>query len=423
MLSAFHERAREECERRLRSTRQLLPWLLSGLYLLSSCATPPEPVVILISIDGFRWDYFDVAETPSLDRLIDAGVKAKSLKPVFPTSTFPNHYTIVTGLYPENHGIVDGVLYDPEFDAEFGFRAPDTFSDGRWWEGEPLWVTVERQGKVSAAMFWGGTDAEIGGVRPRYWHPYDGSVSNETRVDTVLGFFDLPREDRPAFTTLYMSLVDVAGHGAYPGGPETASAVQEADRMIGRLIGGLEARQLFDAVNIVIISDHGMTPTSRERAIFLDDYIDLEQLDFTMTGALAHIWPKPEALEDVYERLSEAHPNFRVFRREEIPERLHFREHRRIPPILAMADEGWSIIERRDSDRTERLDGRGTHGYDNEFESMQAIFVARGPAFKKAVIVDSFENIHIYELLAEILELEPAPNDGRLDAVRHLLVE
>ena len=198
--------------------------LLLAISLLAGCvAEPIEPTVILISIDGFRFDYLDLADTPSLDRLIATGVRAESMEPVYPANTFPNHYAIVTGLYPKNHGIVDNTFYDPELDAEFGFGNPATFSESRFWqgEGEPLWVTVERQGGISAAMFWGETDVEIGGVRPTYWHPYDGSVTNETRVDNVLAWFDLPSEERPSFVTLYMSHVDDAGHEHMPGGPET----------------------------------------------------------------------------------------------------------------------------------------------------------------------------------------------------------
>ena len=384
---------------------------------------PPGPrIVVLVSVDGFRNDYLDRYASPNLHRVIARGVRAP-LVPVFPTKTFPNHYSIVTGLLPEHHGIVENTMYDPVFDAVFRISDTIAVTDGRWWGGEPLWVTAQRQGQIAAAFFWPGTEAPIKGVRPRYWTRYDTRVPDSTRVRQVLDWLTLPDSVRPTFVTLYFSEVDHAGHESGPDSPGLAAAVLQVDSAIGLLLDGIEARALAATVNLIIVSDHGMSPTSTDRVIALDDYIAPPLLG-RLTGGnpLMGLWPVPGMEDSVYRTLRGKHPHLSVWKRQDIPDRFHYRAHRRIPPVVLLADIGWSLtVTRRDLvEHPERFRG-GAHGYDDTVSVMRAIFLAQGPAFRSGVAVSAFRNVHIYDLIASILGLTPAPNDGSKDSTMTLL--
>lgn len=387
----------------------------------SADTTPSDsPIVILVSIDGFRWDYLDIHDAPTLQRLAREGVQAEALIPSFPTKTFPNHYTIVTGLYPENHGIVANTMYDPEFDASFSLGNRAAVADGRWWQGEPIWVTAEKQGLKSAPYFWPGSEAEIKGLRPSYWEPYDGQVSGEARVDRVLSWLDLPLDDRPSFLSLYFSDVDSQGHRFGPTSTETAEAIKVIDSYLSRLIEGLSERNLLDVTNIIVVSDHGMTPTSTERVVILDDLINLEDVYIVDWDPILAMNPRDGKLDEVYQSLKQS-PHLSAYLKEDIPDTLHYQNHRRIPSIIGIANDGWSITSRAAIERNPQRFNGGSHGYDNRLEKMGALFIAHGPAFKKAVKVGPFANIHIYNLMAHVLGLYPASNDGDLESVKHLL--
>jgi len=403
-----------------RRNHTIIALLLTCLVLvtITGCAKPQQ-TVILISIDGFRWDYVDRAETPNLDALIRNGVKAKWLIPSFPTKTFPNHYTIVTGLYPGHHGIVANNMYHPQRKAYFSLGLRDAIRDPAWWGGEPIWVTAEKQGLTTASFFWPGSEAPIGGIQPTYWKAYDGSVSHEERIQQVLRWLDLPEEQRPVFITAYFSSIDDLGHRVNPDSELMVPGIQAIDSTLGLLLDGLKARQLLQKVNILIVSDHGMAATSPERIIFLDDYVDLDSVHVVDWNPVAGINAATSDLREIYARLANAHPHMSVYLREDIPARFHYRGHPCIPEIIAIADEGWSITSRKTFDPV-RFSG-GNHGYDNSLQSMQSIFIASGPAFKKGIVVEPIENIHLYELMAHILAVEPSENDGSLDAVKAML--
>ena len=394
--------------------------LLAGCGASRQTSAPPAaedanerpPTVLLVSLDGFRWDYPDRYATPALDRIAQRGVRAEHLLPVFPTKTFPNHYTQVTGLYPAHHGIVSNTMYDPEMDASFSLGDTAAVRDARWWGGEPLWATAEKQGQIAATYFWPGSEVALGGVRPTHWKPYDGSVPGAERVDQVLRWLDQPPGRRPTFLTLYFSAVDGTGHRFGPEAPETAAAVREVDGHLDRLLNGLEARGLRGKINLIITSDHGMTATSPRRVIFLDDYLDLESVQIVDLSPVAMLRPAPDQADSVYAALEDAHPHLSVYRKGTLPERLHFDGHTRIPPLLALADEGWSIATR---DLFEENPGRfqgGAHGYDPQLASMHGIFYAEGPAFAAQPAAPSFASIDLYLLITGILNLTPAPNDG-----------
>lgn len=378
--------------------------------------------VVLISIDGFRYDYLDRYPSPNLHRIISAGVRAP-LVPVFPTKTFPNHYSIVTGLFPEHHGVVENTMYDPVFDTVFRISDSDAVSDARWWGGEPLWVTAQRQGRIAAAFFWPGTEAAIGGVRPRYWKHYDARVPDSARVRQVLDWLTLPDGIRPVFVTLYFSEVDHAGHESGPDSPEVAAQVLYVDSAIGLLLDGLRARGRSNSVNVIIVSDHGMARTTPDSVIALDAYTSRSLFQRVTGGSpVMGLWPRPGLVDSAYRALRGRHPRLSVWKREEIPERFHYRGHRRIPPIVVLSDIGWSIaLAQQDvQDHPERFRG-GAHGYDDTVSAMRALFLAQGPAFRSGIVAAPFRNIHLYALIARILGLTPAANDGSLDSTMNLL--
>jgi predicted AlkP superfamily pyrophosphatase or phosphodiesterase len=392
-----------------------------SLVLLTGCdSSRLQPTVLLISLDGFRWDYFDKAVTPNLDRLADTGVMTEGLIPVFPTKTFPNHYSIITGLYPENHGIVSNTMFDPATSDTFMIHEQSAVNDERWYGGEPLWVTAEKQGQVSATLFWVGSEAAINGTRPAYWNEYDHGMPHADRVNQVLAWLDLPPDRRPTLICMYFPDTDDGGHRG-TSSPELITAIEKVDSTLGILFDGLILRGIMEEVNVIVVSDHGMVDTDSTRVIFLDEYVDLDQAGVLDWSPILGLWPPSELRDQIYGALRNAHPHLRVYKREEIPLRYHYSTHHRIPPIIGIADEGWSISSRAYYDRNPSSYNAGSHGYDNRLPSMRGIFIARGPAFRDGIGIPPFQNIHIYALISEVLDLEPAPNDGQLDSLKMIL--
>lgn len=401
------------------------PVLLALLLIaLGAAAEAPRPIpdlkptVILISIDGFRYDYLEKYSAPNLQHLAASGVQAAALLPCFPTYTFPNHYTIVTGLYPAHHGIVANEMYDPSFDATFVYK-DQVATEGRWWGGEPIWVTAGKQGQKTASMFWVGAAVPIKGMRPDHWEPFDAKVSPAERVDKILGWLDLPAEQRPTFSALYFDQVDHGGHEGGPDSPQVREAIAKVDAAIGRLLDGLRQRGIEDRVNIIVVSDHGMAATSPERLIFLDDYADLSRDRVPARGPLFTVWPAKGEADTVLAQLRRV-PHLRVYRRENVPARWHYSGNVRITPIIALADEGWTVTTHEYLKSHDF--SKGQHGYDNNLRSMQAVFIAHGPAFKAGTTLPAFSNLDVYELMAYLLHLKPAPNDGTLKVFRPVLV-
>lgn len=383
----------------------------------------PDPILVLVSFDGFRWDYPDRGVSPNLKALAARGVRADGLVPSFPTKTFPNHYTMVTGLVPDRHGIVANTMWDPEFDGHFSMADRDAVQDGRWWGGEPVWVTAERHGIRTAPLFWPGNEAEINGISPSYWLPFDRHMSNGDRVRWVLDLLDRAGPERPTFLTLYFDDTDIVGHNIGPDSEAMDAAIAAVDSALGLLLRGLGDRGLLERTNLVVVSDHGMIPTSQERVMFLDDYVDLgiaRPIDWSPVMAL---WPEPEDAEAVYRALRDAHPHVSVYWKDSIPDRFDYGSHPRIPPIIGIADDGWTIATHPYFERArEAIDG-GNHGFDHESRNMQGIFVAAGPAFREGLRVPAFRNVNVYPLLMEILGLPALPGDGDLSDVEGILIE
>jgi predicted AlkP superfamily pyrophosphatase or phosphodiesterase len=374
----------------------------------------PGTPLILISIDGFRWDYFDKTETPNLDELIESGVRSEGLIPSYPSKTFPNHLSIVTGSYPNNHGLIANRMYDEVFDEYYYIGQGSTAArDGKWINREPIWVTVENQQLRAMTMFWPTSDAEIMGVRPSNWFAYDESITNTQRMEQLLRWIELKGTNRPTFLASYFNDVDDAGHIYGPDTEETKEAIRSVDYEIGILINGLKDRGIFDEVNIMIVSDHGMTENYTDQVIFLDDYIDISTLELVDQGVFVPIRIEdhlPSKIDALFSSLENAHPNMHVYKKNGFPESFHLTDNRRIQDLTVVADDHWRILT-HESFNPNRFP-KGDHGYHPQYESMHGIFVGHGPGFKSGYIGPRIQNIHLYEMMCKIMDIIPASNDG-----------
>jgi predicted AlkP superfamily pyrophosphatase or phosphodiesterase len=391
----------------------LLVLFLAGCGSSTETNQQSNQKVLLVSFDGFMNEYFDRNSTPNFDRMIAGGVKAEHMIPVFPTKTFPNHYSQVTGLLVENHGIISNSFYDDSLGGRFSYGPPDgSPNDERWWGGEPIWITAELQGKTSATMFWPGSEASIHGVQPTKWKPYDGSVNNYARIDSVMNWLDPNGEVDADLSTLYFSHVDSRGHSYGPDSPEVDRAVMNADSLAGYLWAKIDSLNLRDQLNVIFVSDHGMAATNEEQVILLDELIDLDSVEMIDFNPVAMIKPDEGMTEEIYNSLKQNEENYRVFLKDELPDDYGFTDHYRIPEIIMIADVPFTITSRDYLE--ERGVPTGMHGYDHKAPEMASIFIASGPAFKEGFVSKPFSALNLYELMAHILELEPAENDGEL---------
>ena len=397
------------------------------ILLLSSCSVhkqvvaPDEvPTLILVSFDGCRYDYPDLTETPGLDEIAAAGVKADGLKTSFPSKTFPNHLSIVTGLYPGHHGIIANRIYD-DVNDEFYTLGNGAATQGKWYQGEPIWVTAERQGVKTATFYWPGSEAEINGYRPTYFKAYDNDFPYNKRVEQVLNWLDMTGENKPRFISLYFDEPDHSGHEFGPATPEALSALEGVDQQLSDLLKGIKLRNLEDKVNIIVVSDHGMTELSRDSVVFFDDYINMDDVKMIDYSPIAAIRPKPGKLEEVYQHLKGAHPHMQVYKKGELPEEYHYNDYKFIQPIIAVADLNWTLTTHGYFDTHPDYPSKGTHGFDPNYKDMNAIFYAMGPSFKKGVHLPVIQNTNLYELMCHILKINPAPNDGSLEVTKSAL--
>ncbi|MBA4185359.1 MAG: alkaline phosphatase family protein [Acidobacteria bacterium] len=378
-----------------------------------------KPTVILISLDGFRYDYLDKYKPKVLNQLAKKGVRAKWMIPSFPSKTFPNHYTIATGLYPEHHGIIENNIY--YFDSVFAMNKIEEVQNPRWWLGEPIWVTAIKQGQKSASFFFPGTETPIQGTLPTFWKHYDGKIPNTERIDTILGWLDLPQKERPTVYTLYFSDTDDGGHQGGPDSIEIQNAVRKVDGDIERLVSGLKARKIYKKVNVIIVADHGMANVNLDNAVFLDDYINLADTERILwTNEIIQIFPKDGKEDELANQLKKAN-HATCWKKSEIPERLHFNDSPRIAPIICSTEEGWVTTSHDRYNAVKKKNDHGGHGYDNALVSMRATFIAHGAAFKKGFVAEPFQNIQVYNLMCAILGLQPAKNDGDFSVVSQML--
>jgi predicted AlkP superfamily pyrophosphatase or phosphodiesterase len=386
------------------------------LLSLASCvsvppAARPHDTVVLISIDAFRADYLDLGITPNLARIASEGVRAAWMNPSYPSLTFPNHYSIVTGLRPDHHGIVHNTMRDA---ALGGFKLSDreAVGDGRWWSGEPIWIGAQKAGLRSATMYWPGSEAAIEGVRPSQWQPFDETVTAAQRVDQVLRWLDAPAATRPRIVNLYFDKVDSASHENGPDSPQTRAALIDVDAAIGRLRDGLTARRELDRTNLIIVSDHGMTAVASGHYVAVEDMVTLQQAAVVSVGQVVGIVPNPGFEALVEKKLLRAHAQYDCWRKGEMPARWHYGTHPRIPPIVCQMHEGWDALPRETISRRPADHPRGSHGYDPALPSMHALFIASGPAFRRGATIAAFDNVDVYPLLARLIGIAAAPNDG-----------
>jgi len=382
---------------------------------VAACASTPQPVaqaerplVVLVSIDGFRFDYLNRGRTPVLDRLASEGASGP-MTPSFPSLTFPNHYTLVTGLHPDHHGIVANSIVDAEL-GRFSLGDAAAVTDRRWWDqGEPIWVTAERQGVRTGTMFWPGSEADIHGVRPSLWATYDKAMAGDMRVDQALAWLDLPEAQRPRLTTLYFDIVDTAGHGFGPDAPETGDAMASVDASIGRLVEGLKARGLYDRTVLVVVSDHGMAATSPERVVWIDDLIDPEAIQVIYGGALLTANATPGREAEVQQKLIGHHPHMECWNKADVPARLVYGSNPRVAQVVCMVQTGWLTATRA---RPVTRPG-GAHGYDNRAPEMAALFIAHGPGVVAGRRLADLDSVDVQPFLARLLGITAPTGDGR----------
>jgi predicted AlkP superfamily pyrophosphatase or phosphodiesterase len=405
--------------------RAISRFLLALACVFAAALTPapahaqssPRDTVILISIDGFRADYLDRGATPVLSRLAAEGVRA-AMRPSFPSVTFPNHYALITGRWPDHNGMINNRMEDPErpglvFALNDHVQAADQF----WWDdATPLWVSAERAGVRAGTMFWPGSDIAIHGARPSHWRQFDQSLPGFARVDALLAWLDEPPAERPRFLTLYFDIVDTAGHHFGPDSLETMAAA-EVDSAVGRLVSGLARRRI--RADLVIVADHGMAAVSDDRIIDLDAGADASAAHVVWDGPFAGLTPLPGHEADVETALIGRKQHGECWRKGELPGRFHYGTHRRVPAIICLADLGW----RYRSSQMPAYPGAslGAHGYDPAEPDMAALFIAEGPAFRRGVRLATFDNVSVYPLLAKLIGVAPEANDGDLAATQAAL--
>ena len=383
--------------------------------------------LLLVSIDAYRHDYIDRGFSPTLAMLASNGVQAASMQPSFPSLTFPNHYTLVTGLRPDHTGIVDNTMFDPRL-GKFSLSNRKAVSDGRWWEeGTPIWVTADQHGVRTATMFWPGSEAEIHGHRPDYWKPFDDSVTADQRVDQVLAWLDLPPATRPRFLTLYFDAVDHAGHKYGPGSAQEDVALRATDAALARLVQGLQQRGLFQQINLIVVSDHGMAAVPEQNSVLIDQLIPIEQVRLVSTGILAGFNPRSDSAQDlanfaaIQQQLERPQRHMRCWDKRRVPARLDYGSNPRVPQLVCLANVHWRITTSTNPARLKGTLSVGNHGYDNAEPLMQAIFIAHGPAFRVGAKVPAFPNVDVYPLMTHLLGLPPVANDGSYEAVKGML--
>ncbi|XP_069461902.1 ectonucleotide pyrophosphatase/phosphodiesterase family member 5 [Ambystoma mexicanum] len=370
--------------------------------------------VLLVSFDGFRWDYIFRVPTPNFHYVIENGVYVKQLTNIFLSKTYPNHYTLVTGLFSESHGVVANEMYDPVLDKTFSMTNLDIYQPEFWEEATPIWLTNQDKGHKSGAAMWPGTDVEIHGARPFFHMPYNESIPFEYRVEKLIEWFT--SEEPINLGLLYWEEPDETGHVLGPSNPLMNEIIADIDRKVGYLVTALKKAKLWDVLNVIITSDHGMTECSLDRTIELDKYVDRNLYTMVDHSPVIAINPKQGKLEEVYRSLANVHPHMTVYRKNDIPERFHYKNNNRIQPIIAVADLGWTILQNYSDKFT-----AGNHGYDNTDPDMLSIFLAHGPAFRTDFHKDSMNSIDIYPLLCHLLDIEALPNNGSLRNVKDML--
>jgi len=373
--------------------------------------------VLMVSLDAFRWDYNKIYNTPNLNRLAKEGVNAERMYSSFPTVTFPNHYSIATGLYPDHHGIIDNSFSAPDLGLFYRRSDRTAVENPSFYGGEPIWVTAEKQGVRSASFFWVGSEAPVGGIHPTYWKKYDESVTFEARIDTVIKWLGYPPEKRPELVTLYFDEPDATSHSFGPVSPQTGKIVERLDSLMGVLRTKLSTLPEAKRINLIILSDHGMSAVSPNRYINIKSLVP-ERMIASISGGnpVYMINPKEDKKDSVLILLNRS-KGLKAWSKSQLPAKWHFGTNPRIPEIVVVADSSWSIGTRTDGSSIKS----GAHGYDNSNSDMFSIFYAAGPSFRRNYKFMELNNVDIYNLVCHILNLVPAKNDGDPEHIKEIL--
>ena len=377
-----------------------------------------KPYLILISIDGFRWDFQDLASTPALDQITANGIRAERMIPVFPTLTFPNHYSIATGLYPANHRLIGNKFPNKSRTGFYSLTDRETVQDGSWYGGQPIWVAAEKSGMVSAAYFFVGTEAPVDDVPMTYWHQFDASVPGITRVEQALDWLAMSDDRRPHLITLYFEDVDTATHRYAPGSDQSLASIERVDSYIAALMGGISDLPFAENVYVVIVSDHGQAARKLDEAPFIiGNVTDLDGLTVVDHGAATFIYFPEEdrgLATVICDAINDSWQHGSAMLRKDLPKSWRATEEAGFADIVVQADPGYMVF----STPLQALTAsRGDHGWAREFEDMHGIFMATGPRLPKGEVVPAIEAVDVYPLLMNILELPiTTPIDG--DAIK-----
>lgn len=385
--------------------------------------TADGPTVILVSLDGYRADYLDRGLNPILQRIAADGVRARWLTPSFPTVTEPNHYTFLTGRYPDHNGIVDNDMADRDVQPEH-FRmgiAPTTENRAWWDEATPLWVSMQLRGIRTAELSWPSGYVAIDNTHPALLCNGAKVGTPEQETAELIHWLDLPPVRRPRFLMVHYELIDAMGHRYGPDSRQLDDALRTIDQAMGQLVDALQRNGQYTSTDLVIVSDHGMAELSPARRIYLDDIIDMHAVSTISLGGGAGIDPRHSAAGRAAEAaLLQPYPHLQCWRKHDLPERLHYGSNPRVPAVVCLATPGWLVTTHAEvARRTFEL--KGTHGYDNLAPAMRAIFIAHGPSFRREYVSPAFPNVDVYPLLAHIFGIKPETNDGKLSDVMSLL--
>ena len=394
---------------------------LAALLLSAACTSQKQNYTVIISLDGNRWDYPDYYEMPFFDSLATVGVSAR-MEPSFPSSTFPNHYTMATGLVPDHNGLVNNSFWNPETQEGYAIRGTAARFDPRYYLGEPVWVTAQKQGVKCASIYWVGSDIPIKETYPTYYRHWDEDPhwSFSERCDEIVRLLSLPEEERPRLVMGYFDEPDHQGHVHGPIAPETKAMCEEMDSLMHSLYLRLKALPYGDRINFILAGDHGMTAISKDRFVRATDYISLDWLDQFVGSTPTNLWVKEGYVDTVYNALKDVE-HISVWKKGEVPEYLNYGTSNRVGDIIVCPDLGWQFGLNNGKNG-------GTHGYNCKEIDMMVAFRAVGPDFKVNYAApytegeqSSFRNIDLYPLLCHLLGVKPAPVDGKLERIQKIL--
>jgi len=396
--------------------RLLLLLTLLSMMTVAGQAAGRDNYTVIISLDGLRWDYLDTYDVPFLNQLAREGVKAV-MQPSFPSKTFPNHYTLATGLTPDHHGVIANTFWDRERGVEFSLGNKETRADGRYYGGDPVWLTAKHQGVKTAAVFWVGSDVAVNGEHPTYWRDYQTQqLDYPDRVAEIIRLLKLPEQDRPHLVMAYFEEPDRSGHNYGPMNRMTRRALEEIDLLLSNLWARIQLLPIADKVNFIVTGDHGMTSVDPKRFVDIDDVLPKHWYERFCNDYPTLIYASaPQYIDSICDALQGV-DHIRAWKKADIPAYLGYGTNKNMGDVVVLPDVGWLFADKPSKKQ------RGSHGFDHTAADMQVGFRAIGPDFKVGYEKpDRFRNVCVYPLLCYLLGVTPSPNDGSLDEVRDLL--